>query len=75
MSLTNLLKYDNISVGGCMQDYTAYARTQCDYLYALTKAGFSIRDIQKMSPEERVELGRQALLDEQSARDGQKNPS
>lgn len=76
MSLTNLIKYDNINVGGQMQDYTAYVQRTCAHLFALTRAGFSLGDIQKMSPEERVELGQQALLDEHnSARDGQKNPS
>jgi hypothetical protein len=47
-----------------LQTYNAYARVTCSYLYALRRAGFSLREIQRMSPKERRELGALALASE-----------
>jgi hypothetical protein len=51
-----------------VQDFRFYERLSCAHLYALLRAGFSFEDLQKMSSEERIELGRMALLDEDANR-------
>lgn len=47
-----------------MHDYTAFAVFSGAYLFALRRAGFSLREIQQMSPAERIELGNLALREE-----------
>ena len=47
-----------------MQDYSAFAALTCSHLYALKRAGFTREEIQKMSPQDRLDLGKTALTEE-----------
>lgn len=47
-----------------MQDYGAFVAWTCPHLYALLRSGFTREEIQKMSPQDRLDLGEIVLTEE-----------